>query len=72
MTSSPDDITMVDPNAPAPPVDPPTLKSDISVPRRSTRVTTFPSHLHDYHCYFALVTLHEPHSFHEAHTNHLW
>jgi hypothetical protein len=63
MTSSPDDITMVDPNAPAPPVDPPTLEPDISVPRCSTRVTALPSHLRDYHCYFALATLHEPHSF---------
>jgi hypothetical protein len=38
MTSSPDDITTVDPNAPAPPVDPPTLEPDISVLRHSTRV----------------------------------
>jgi hypothetical protein len=72
MTSSPDDITTVDPNAPAPPVDPPTLEPDILVPHHSTRVTTFPSHLCDYHCYSALATLHEPHSFCEAHTNPLW
>jgi hypothetical protein len=36
MTSSPDDITTVDPNAPTPPVDPPIPDPDIPVPRRST------------------------------------
>jgi hypothetical protein len=45
MTSSPYDISTVDPNAPAPLVDPPTLELDISVPRCSTRVKTLPSHL---------------------------
>jgi hypothetical protein len=39
---------------------------------RCTRVKALPSHLHDYHCYSALTTLHEPHSFCEAHTNPLW
>ena len=63
MTSSPDDITIVDPNAPAPPVDPPTLEPYNSVLCRSTRVTALPSHLRDYHCYSNLATLHEPHSF---------
>jgi hypothetical protein len=72
MTSSPDNITTVDPNAPAPPVDPPTLDLDISIPRHSTQVTALPSHLRDYHCYSTLATLHEPRSFHEAHTNPLW
>jgi hypothetical protein len=72
MTSSPDDITTVDPNAPTPPVDLPTLESDISIPHHSTRVTALPSHLRDYHCYSALATLHEPHSFGEAHTKPLW
>jgi hypothetical protein len=72
MISSPDDITTVNPNAPAPPVDPPTPDPDISVLRRSTRVTALPSYLHDYHCYSALATLHEPRSFREAHTNPLW
>jgi hypothetical protein len=72
MTSSPDDITTVEPNAPASPVDPPTPDPDISVPRRSTQVTTLHSHLRDYHCYSALATLHEPRSFREAHTNPFW
>jgi hypothetical protein len=72
MTSSPDDIPTINPNAPTPLIDPPTLEPDISVPCPSTQVQTFPSHLHDCHCYSTLATLHEPHSFHEAHTNHLW
>ena len=42
------------------------------MPSRYTRVTAFPSHLRDYHCYSALATLHEPHSFREDHTNPLW
>jgi hypothetical protein len=40
--------------------------------RRSTRVRASPSHLTDYHCYFALATLHEPHTYREASTNPLW
>jgi hypothetical protein len=72
MTSSLDDIPTVNPNAPALPVDPPTLELDISVPRRSTQVKALPSRLHDYHCYSAFATLHEPHSFREVHTNLFW
>jgi hypothetical protein len=72
MRSSPDDITTINPNAPAPPIDPPAIDPDISVPHCSTRVTALPSHFRDYHCYFALVTIHEPRSFREAHTNLLW
>jgi hypothetical protein len=40
--------------------------------RRSTQVRAHPSHLTDYHCYFALTTLHEPYSYREANTNPLW
>jgi hypothetical protein len=40
--------------------------------RRSTRVRAPPSHLSNYHCYFALATLHEPHTYREATTNPLW
>ncbi|GFZ00956.1 hypothetical protein Acr_14g0005910 [Actinidia rufa] len=40
--------------------------------RCSTRVRTAPSHLRDYHCYFALSTLHEPHNFREASSNPDW
>jgi hypothetical protein len=39
---------------------------------RSTRVRSLPSHLQDFHCFHALATLHEPHSFREASTNPLW
>ena len=53
---------------PAPPKDPP---QDIP-PRHSTRVRSIPTHLLDYHCYIALVTLHEPHTYHKASTNPLW
>ena len=42
--------------APAPPEDPP---QDIP-PRHLTRVRSIPTHLLDYHCYIALVTLHKP------------
>ena len=31
-----------------------------------------PTHLLDYHCYTALATLHEPHTYREASTNLLW
>jgi hypothetical protein len=35
-------------------------------PRRSTKVRTPLAHLHEYHYFFALATLHEPHSYREA------
>ena len=37
--------------------------------RRSSWVTSLPSHLYDFHCYTALTTLHKPHSYREAFTN---
>jgi hypothetical protein len=40
--------------------------------RLSTRVKSLPSHLQDFHCFHALATLHEPHSYREASTNPLW
>ena len=40
--------------------------------RHSTRVRSIPTHLLDYHCYTALVTLHEPHTYREASTDPLW
>uniref|UniRef100_A0A2N9J750 Reverse transcriptase Ty1/copia-type domain-containing protein n=1 Tax=Fagus sylvatica TaxID=28930 RepID=A0A2N9J750_FAGSY len=40
--------------------------------RRSTWVRAPPSNLTDYHCYFSLAILYDPHTFHEASTNPLW
>ena len=40
--------------------------------RRSNRVRAHPSHLTDYHCYFALATLHESHTYRETSTNPFW
>ena len=40
--------------------------------RRSRWVTTLPSHLRDFHCFSALASLQEPHTFHEASSNPLW
>ena len=40
--------------------------------RHSTQVRASPSNLTDYQCYFALATLHEPHTYRKASTNHLW
>jgi hypothetical protein len=39
---------------------------------RSSRVTSLPSHLCDFHCYTVLATLHEPHSYREASFKPLW
>ena len=52
---------------PAPPED---LAQDIP-PCHSTRVRSIPTHLLDYHCYTALATLHEPHTYREASTDPL-
>ena len=41
-------------------------------PCHLTRVRYVPTHLLDYHCYTALATLHEPHTYHEASTDPLW
>ena len=41
-------------------------------PRHSTWVRFVPTHLLAYHCYTALATLHEPHTYHEASTDPLW
>ena len=40
--------------------------------RRSQRVTTLPSHLRDFHCFFVISSLQEPQTFHEASSNPLW
>ena len=41
-------------------------------PRHLTRIRSFSTHLLDYHCYTALATLHEPHTYRKASTNPLW
>ena len=41
-------------------------------PRHSHRVSTFPSHLRDFHCFSIFATLHEPHTFREASFDLLW
>ena len=38
----------------------------------STWVRSITARLLDYHCYTALATLHEPHTYREASTNLLW
>jgi hypothetical protein len=58
------------PESPAPtPSEDPTPTTTL---RRSSRVTSFPSYLCDFHCYTALTTLHKPHSYREASSNPLW
>ena len=41
-------------------------------PRHSTRVRSVLTHLLDCHCYIALATLHESHTYREASTDPLW
>ena len=46
--------------------------SDSHTLRRSHWVTTLPSNLRDFHCFFALAFFQEPQTFHEASSNPLW
>ena len=46
--------------------------SDSHALRCSHRVTTFPSHIHDFHCFSTLASLQESQTFHEASSNPLW
>ena len=41
-------------------------------PHHSTQVRSVPTHLLDYYCYTALATIHEPYTYREASTDHLW
>ena len=85
LSESPPSITDVPSHAsnelPAPIIDVPTDTaptvnpagpSDSHALCRSHRVTTLPSHLCDFHCFFALASLQEPQNFHEASSNPLW
>ena len=66
---SPADLAPVDAPASSPTsVDHPIDQS----PRRSTRVRNIPIHLRDYHCFSAILSHHEPHSYREASSNPLW
>ena len=54
------------------PVAPPSPKSPVGPElRRSTRVSNLPPYLTDNHCSFTLATFYEPHTYHDAHTDHL-
>ena len=55
----------------APTVDP-TGPSNSHALSHSHRVTTLPSHLHDFHYFSAIASLQEPQTFHEASSNPLW
>ena len=56
----------------SPALAPPEDLSQNIPPCHSTRVRFILAHLLDYHCYAALTTLHEPHTYREASTNLLW
>ena len=75
--ASPDDSSPVlspayDPSV-LDPMAPPFLESPVGPKfRRSTQVSIPPPYLIDYHCFFALATLYEPHIYRKAHTDPLW
>jgi len=74
MLSSSDAPSLTVPESPNTSADTPvpsTTPEPVQVPilRQSTRVRAPPSHLQDYHCYYALSTVHEPHSYREASAN---
>ena len=54
--------------APAPSEDP----APATTLRRSSWVTSLPSHSRDFHYYIALATLHKPHFYREASSDPLW
>ena len=69
--TSPDDSSLILSPAYDPPVldpvAPPSPESLVGPKfRRSTLVSIPPLYLTDYHCSFALATLYEPHTYHEA------
>ena len=61
------DLPILDPMAPPSPK--PSISPDLF---RSTQFNVPPPYLIDYLCSFALTTLYETHTYHEAHTNPLW
>ena len=75
--ASPEDLSSVLSPAYDPPVldlvAPPSPESPVG-PKfcRSTRVSILLLYLNDYHYYFTLATLYEPHTYREAYTDPLW
>ena len=70
-----DESSITDPTFNESPLSSPTanlVNTTAFEPRRSYRVSTLPFHLRDFHCFSALTTLHEPHTFHEASSDPLW
>jgi hypothetical protein len=62
----------VSPQEPASPMDPVTDQTPPLPLHRSDRVRAHPAHLRDYTCFSVVLSLHEPHTYHEAYTNPLW
>ena len=56
----------------SPALAPPEDRTQDIPPPHSTRVRSIPVHLLDYHCYTALATLHESHTYRETSTDPLW
>jgi hypothetical protein len=63
----------VNPEASSPPDGPATAPPAEDPPlRRSTRVSTLPTHLRDYHCFSTIMSHHEPQTYREASSNPHW
>ena len=78
-TASPEFHATIPLEVPVSPADPAPVDAPASFPtstnqslRWSTRVRNIPTHLRDYHCFSAILSHHEPHSYREANSNPLW
>jgi hypothetical protein len=63
--------SLVSPQEPTLPMDPVIDQTPLLL-RRSDRVRAPLAHLRDYSCFSAVLSLYEPHTYHEACTNPLW
>ena len=72
MEDEQDEDELPNPELGSPTLTPPEDRAQDIPPRHSTRVRSIPAHLLDYHCYTALATLHEPHTYREASIDPLW